>query len=159
MSNASGIFKLIILVSVISSLFLIFIDGTRIKERVRFLSGVIILSLILQMHSPLLSELEKLVNLFPSDEEIVTPSEDISKENILKESARQMAVYIKELVCGKFELPSEDVNVSVSLEIENDAVKVKGITLSLTETHLALSSEISKYVSSMMGTVCTVIEL
>ncbi len=159
MKNIEEIFKLIILVSVISSILLILIDGTKLKDKVKFLSGVIILSLIIQILSPLMTELEKLINIFPSDGDVFIPTESESEENILKESARQMAVYIKDLICGKFELPDNDINVSVSLENENGAVNIKGITVSITETHLSLSYEISNYVSSLMGTVCTVIEL
>ncbi len=159
MNSIANIFKLIISVSVISSLLLIFIDGTKLKDRVRFLSGVIILSLVLQILSPLVGELQKLITVFPSEDEAVQPSVDESKENVLKESARQMAIYLKSMLCGKFELPDEDVNVSVSLENENSSVKVKGVTVALTETHLNIASEISMYISSLMGTVCTVIEL
>ncbi len=160
MSNIAGIFKSIILVSIVSSLLLIFLDGNKLKDKVKFLSGVLIISLIIQMLSPLMNELQKLVNIFPSDGDYIDqPSDDISQETVLKECARQMSVYIKDMICGKFELTEDEIHVSVSLENKNGTVNVKGITVSITKTHLQLGHEISSYVSSLMGTVCTVIEL
>ncbi len=160
--NIASSFKALISLGIASAVVLMLFDSSRFRDRIKLLCGIMMLALIIQLLSPLTEEINKLVNIFPSeDKEDATPSDDMyeSEENVIKESARQMASYIKMLLCGRYEISEDEINVSVLLEENDGSIDVKSITVSITENHMQKATSVSEYVSSLMGCKCTVIEL
>ncbi len=158
MSEIRVLIRAIIIIAFLSSILMLLLENSRFKDRLRLISGVMILLLAMQILSPIFSCLRDLADLFPNEEQQPEEGDSSYDESVLKESARQMAVYIKQLISSRFSISDEDLNVAVSLEEHDEKVNVKNITVSLSKNYWNIRSDIAKYVSDMMGCQCTVME-
>ncbi len=159
MNVLNDVLRSIISVSLISSLGLLFLGNSKFREGIKYLSGIVLLSLILQLFSPLISALTELTELSPDDVQSDSTQSDAEDDLLINESARQIAEYLKALISGRFDIPEEELNVSVLLLKNDDTVNIKSVSVGLFHMHIPRAAEISEYVSNVIGCECVVIEI
>lgn len=150
--------KLLVYISLASTLISVFTAKTRFCGSVRYICGICVLSALITVLNPLLRSVGGLVDIDLSYTEDIGDGNAASDKLVTEQSAVYICEYVKTLIAQKYSLSSEDISVSVTLDAENrENIIIKSITLSFKNTDETLYPEIARYISDTVGCECTVI--
>lgn len=147
-----------IYVSVACTLVSLLMHGSVFKTVMKYVCGLCVLMSVLAILSPVLESLTDLAAPFPDNS---TGNESIDTEyndNVTVQSAKYICKYVKTAVSQRFDIESEVIAVSVTVDTKNkEGVIVKSTTVTLPSERSDIFSAVAEYVSSLVGSGCIVI--
>lgn len=142
-------------ISFASSIILLLIPKSKLHKGVKIISSLLIISSILNVLSPLIS-IYSSVDFNNSTTEINLENDEYSDE-LINKTGQQICIYTKEMLHTKFDIPLDALQVSATLEANNEnTVYLKMVSVRLLYEINVDEYLISKAVSDTLMCECTV---
>lgn len=147
-----------IYVSVACTLVSLLMQGSVFKSVMKYVCGLCVLMSVLAILSPVLESLMELTAPFPDNSTENENTDTEYNDRVTVQSARYICKYVKTAVSQRFDIESELIAVSVTVETENeDGVMIKSVTVTLPSERADIFSAVAEYVSSLVGSGCMVV--
>lgn len=147
-----------IYVSVACTLVSLLMQGSVFKTVMKYVCGLCVLMSVLAILSPVLKSLTGLASPFPDNSTENENTDTEYNDRVTVQSARYICKYVKTAVSQRFDIESELIAVSVTVDTENkDGVMMKSVTVTLPSERADIFSAVAEYVSSLVGSGCMVV--
>ena len=146
----------LLVVSFLSTVIVIFIQSPRLKNAFKTITSLIITLLILSTISSLLTSLLSFgLNFKDSSNEY---DNTLFNDNVINETGKQICEYTKDMLCTKFAIPEDSIEVTATLEknLDNE-IYIKIITIRLLYNIDIDKQTLAQTVSDTLMCDCTVL--
>ena len=145
-------------VSLACTLISLLMQNSVFKNAIKYVCGLCVLMSVISILSPVLKSIADLSVSFPDNGEDTEITDGVYNENVAVQSVRYICKYVKTAVAQRFDIESELITVSVTADTEGeDGIIIKSVTVALSSERTDVFSAVAEYVSSLVGSGCTVI--
>lgn len=148
----------LITVSVCCTFINLLLKNNKFVSSVKLITSLILSLVIITFCSPLFNALSELTLNYPK---IPENSDQITSfdENNYKLSAKGICLGIKELISIKYQIPKDNIYVSVTVNTDDlQNIYLKSVTVTITYRSEYSGNDIAKYVEDTLCCSCTVIK-